>query len=92
VRTFIDHLVEHFSQTPNHQLGEQWAKDGFGKHAAPGIGDEASAPRVAHTAYAHDGGEHHGAVPSGRPVDGELGPKLAKPSRTRGRMPAHSPY
>ena len=28
VRTFIDHLVEHFSKTPNHQLGEQWAKDG----------------------------------------------------------------
>jgi DNA-binding transcriptional LysR family regulator len=24
VRTFIDHLVEHFSQTPNSMLGEQW--------------------------------------------------------------------
>ena len=28
VRTFIDHLVEHFSQTPNGTLGELWLKDG----------------------------------------------------------------
>jgi hypothetical protein len=27
VRTFIDHLVEHFSKTPNSVLGEQWAKN-----------------------------------------------------------------
>ncbi|MGN6233093.1 MAG: LysR family transcriptional regulator [Trinickia sp.] len=27
VRTFIDHLVEHFSQTPNGTLGELWLKD-----------------------------------------------------------------
>lgn len=26
VRTFIDHLVEHFSKTPNSLLGEQWVK------------------------------------------------------------------
>jgi hypothetical protein len=28
VRTFIDHLVDHFSQTPNGTLGELWLKDG----------------------------------------------------------------
>jgi DNA-binding transcriptional LysR family regulator len=28
VRTFIDHLVEHFSQTPNGTLGELWIKHG----------------------------------------------------------------
>jgi len=28
VRTFIDHLVEHFTQTANGILGEQWLKDG----------------------------------------------------------------
>jgi hypothetical protein len=27
VRTFIDHLVDHFSQTPNGTLGELWLKD-----------------------------------------------------------------
>jgi hypothetical protein len=83
VRTFIDHLVEHFSQTPNHQLGEQWLKDGAGK---PAISEESTEPLVAHAAYAHA----REAEP--RPVDGDLGSKLAKPSRTRFRIPAHSPY
>jgi hypothetical protein len=86
VRTFIDHLVEHFSQTPNHRLGEQWLKDGLVKP-----GSAASEPLVAHAAYAHS---PEGAPPptAARPIDGELGPKLAKPSRSRIRMPAHSPY
>jgi DNA-binding transcriptional LysR family regulator len=90
VRTFIDHLVEHFSQTPNHQLGEQWAKDGFAKPGASAL-DEESAPLAAHAAYAHNGAdERHATTTVARPVDGELGSKLSKPSRAR--MPAHSPY
>ncbi|SOE83045.1 transcriptional regulator, LysR family [Caballeronia arationis] len=93
VRTFIDHLVEHFSQTPNHQLGEQWAKDGFAKPGAPVLDGKESAPLVAHAAYAHNGAdEHRATATAARPVDGELGSKLAKPSRSRARMPAHSPY
>jgi hypothetical protein len=93
VRTFIDHLVEHFSQTPNHQLGEQWAKDGFAKPGAPALDGKESAPLVAHAAYAHNGAdEHRATATAARPVDGELGSKLAKPSRSRARMPAHSPY
>ncbi|WP_058034964.1 substrate binding domain-containing protein, partial [Burkholderia pseudomallei] len=33
VRTFIDHLVEHFSQSPDTMLGEQWATQGVaGQH------------------------------------------------------------
>jgi DNA-binding transcriptional LysR family regulator len=39
VRTFIDHLVEHFSQTPNGTLGELWLKD-----APATVAAEASAP------------------------------------------------
>jgi hypothetical protein len=52
VRTFIDHLVEHFSTAPNHQLGEQWLKDGMTKPGAqPALIDGAEQP-VAHGAYA----------------------------------------
>jgi len=39
VRTFIDHLVEHFSQTPNGTLGELWLKD-----APAPVSAEASVP------------------------------------------------
>jgi DNA-binding transcriptional LysR family regulator len=35
VRTFIDHLVEHFSQTPNGTLGELWLKDAPEQAAFP---------------------------------------------------------
>ncbi len=93
VRTFIDHLVEHFSQTPNHQLGEQWLKDGLVKPGSAALNDDASEPLVAHAAYAH--GPEDAPPPTAtaaRPIDGELGPKLAKPARSRIRMPAHSPY
>ena len=47
VRTFIDHLVEHFSKTPNGILGEQWLKDGTRASVAAASVDEASlaAPR-----------------------------------------------
>jgi DNA-binding transcriptional LysR family regulator len=34
VRTFIDHLVDHFGKTPNGILGAQWLKDG--SRAVPG--------------------------------------------------------
>jgi hypothetical protein len=78
VRTFIDHLVEHFSQTPNHQLGEQWIRDGRGR---PG----------AHPHYEH-ATEAATPPPRSRPIDGELAPKLSKPSRSRGRLPAPSPF
>ncbi|MDR5853287.1 LysR family transcriptional regulator [Caballeronia sp. LZ062] len=84
VRTFIDHLVEHFSQTPNHQLGEQWIRDGIGKPAAASSAE-------AH--YAHDDEpKAPPPAPRSRSMDGELGPKLAKPSRPRGRLPAASPF
>src|ERR1700744_6435948 len=33
VRTFIDHLVEHFRQTPNSPLREKWIKDGLERPA-----------------------------------------------------------
>jgi hypothetical protein len=42
VRTFIDHLVEHFSKTPNGILGEQWLKDGTRASAAVAPVEEAS--------------------------------------------------
>jgi hypothetical protein len=84
VRTFIDHLVEHFSQTPNHQLGEQWIRDGIGKPAAASSAE-------AHYAHA-DEAKAPPPAPRSRSMDGELGPKLAKPSRTRGRVPAASPF
>jgi hypothetical protein len=35
VRTFIDHLVEHFSRTPNGTLGELWLKDAPASAPAP---------------------------------------------------------
>ena len=93
VRTFIDHLVEHFSQTPNHQLGEQWIKDGIAKPGAPAMNDDGSSGSlVAHSAYAEAEDEPQPVAAAARSIDGELGPKLAKPSRTRPRMPVHSPF
>jgi hypothetical protein len=82
VRTFIDHLVEHFSQTPNHQVGEQWIKDGMG----PGVlaASDDSEPLVAHEAYAQVPGD-------GDFADEGIEPKLAK-SRTRSSLPAPSPF
>ncbi|KND55632.1 Transcriptional regulator, LysR family [Candidatus Paraburkholderia kirkii] len=81
VRTFIDHLVEHFSQTPNHQVGEQWIRDGRGKPVAP----------AAQAHYEH--ADEDAARPSrSRPIDGELAPKVSKTARSRGRVPATSPF
>jgi len=78
VRTFIDHLVEHFSQTPNSLLGEQWIKDGVGRPASASFEPaDASMPPEA----------FDGAEPLSRLLDSELSPvpkTLAKPgSRTR---------
>ena len=86
VRTFIDHLVEHFSQTPNHQLGEQWIKDGL---ARPGsqpvlVGD--SLPRVAHGAYAEPEAV---ALVEERPVDTRS--RETKSVKPRPRVAAASP-
>ncbi|KMQ77154.1 Transcriptional regulator, LysR family [Candidatus Burkholderia pumila] len=67
VRTFIDHLVDYFSQMPNHQFGEQWLRDGRGK---PLHDDQPSFDLHAD--------------------DDDM--KLSKPSRTRARMPAPSPF
>jgi DNA-binding transcriptional LysR family regulator len=66
VRTFIDHLVEYFSQTPNHQVGEQWLRDGRKAPAIAAPADDAT-----------------------RTYDDDLG---SKPSRSRGRQPAVSPF
>jgi len=88
VRTFIDHLVEHFSQTPNHQLGEQWVKDGFVKPGRPAILERDSEPLVAHAAYAEaEGGSRFEAPPAN---DDKLGSKPAK-SRTRSPLAMPSP-
>jgi hypothetical protein len=78
VRTFIDHLVEHFSQTPNHQVGEQWLRDGRGRVM--------SAAQPAFDDHAHDdSGRSHS-------IDDDVGRKLSQPSRTRGRIPAATPF
>ena len=91
VRTFIDHLVEHFSQTPNHQLGEQWVKDGIVKPGAPAIDERDSEPLVAHAAYAEaEGGARFEAeVPLAD--DNKLGGKPAK-SRSRATPAMPSPF
>jgi DNA-binding transcriptional LysR family regulator len=89
VRTFIDHLVEHFSQTPNHQLGEQWVKDGFVKPGRPAIHERDSEPLVAHAAYAEaEGGARFEAPPAN---DDKLGSKPSK-SRTRSPLAMPSPF
>ncbi|WP_207000047.1 LysR family transcriptional regulator [Trinickia mobilis] len=80
VRTFIDHLVEHFSQTPNSQLGEQWIKGGMVRPVA--AVPAAVELRAGKPGFAHgDGGE--------RPelIDAELAPKVAKSPRTRAPEP-----
>jgi hypothetical protein len=91
VRTFIDHLVEHFSQTPNHQLGEQWVKDGFVKPGAPAIDERDSEPLVAHAAYAEaEGGARFEAdLPSAD--DNKVAGKAAK-SRSRAMPAMPSPF
>ncbi len=78
MRTFIDHLVEHFSQTPNHQMAEQWLRAGRGRALA--------------AAQSSDDDHADDDASRSRSIDGELGMKLAKPSRTRGRMPVPSPF
>lgn len=89
VRTFIDHLVEHFSQTPNSQLGEQWVKDGMARpsaaSAASHSGNGAAEPfdGVEPTVSRHDG--EHGAL------DAERAPKAARASAPRTRTSAISP-
>jgi hypothetical protein len=79
VRTFIDHLVEHFSQTPNSQLGEQWVKDGLTR-PAPAAFAESAHPE------AFDGVE---ALPD--TVESERTPKSARASAPRTRTSAISP-
>jgi len=83
VRTFIDHLVEHFSQTPNSLLGEQWIKDGQVRPAsASGLDSSEIAPPEA----------FDGAEPLSRLLDSELSPKLpVKAPSSRGRPAALSP-
>jgi hypothetical protein len=70
VRTFIDHLVEHFNQTPNSVLGEQWIKDGLERPAtsAPFESAESRAPEA-----------FDGAEPLSRLLDSELSPVVPKP-------------
>jgi DNA-binding transcriptional LysR family regulator len=84
VRTFIDHLVEHFSQTPNSLLGEQWIKDGQGwTPSASGLDSSEMMPPEA----------FDGAEPLSRLLDSEISPKLpAKtPSSPRVRPAVLSP-
>jgi hypothetical protein len=76
VRTFIDHLVEYFSQTPNHQVAEQWLRDGRGRAVA--------AP---HAEY-----RDHPEEQTSRSIDGDLDSKVSKSSRVVGRVPAPSPF
>jgi hypothetical protein len=85
VRTFIDHLVEHFSQTPNSLLGEQWIKeDGLGRAATTTALDSAdSMPPEA----------FDGAEPLSRLLDSELSPlpKTLAKTTPRTRPTALSP-
>jgi hypothetical protein len=82
VRTFIDHLVEHFSQTPNSKLGEQWIKDGLVQPSSLAIAPspESMAPE------AFDGAEPRSSL-----LDSEL--PAPKPPKTavRPRPTALSP-
>jgi hypothetical protein len=83
VRTFIDHLVEHFSQTPNSLLGEQWIKDG---QVRPGSGSGLDSSEIA-PPEAFDGAE-----PLSRLLDSELSPTLpANAPSSRARAAALSP-
>jgi hypothetical protein len=85
VRTFIDHLVEHFSQTPNSLLGEQWIKDGVGRPASQ-ASFEAADSSMPPEAF-------DGAEPLSRLLDSELSPvpkTLAKTSN-RTRLSALTP-
>jgi hypothetical protein len=83
VRTFIDHLVEHFSQTPNSLLGEQWIKDGQGwPVSVSGVDSEMMPPEA-----------FDGAEPLSRLLDSEISPKLPSktPSSPRARPAVLSP-
>ena len=84
VRTFIDHLVEHFSQTPNSLLGEQWIKDGLGRPATSAALD--SADPMPPEAF-------DGAEPLSRLLDSELSPlpKTLTKTTNRPRPTALSP-
>jgi hypothetical protein len=91
VRTFIDHLVEHFSQTPNGQFGEQWVKDGLAHPAA--------APAAARNGTQHPVGPEAfaGSEPLSNLLDSghELledgrAPKVARTSTQRTRTSAIS--
>jgi hypothetical protein len=84
VRTFIDHLVEHFSQTPNSLLGEQWIKDGLERPVTSAAFDSAdSMPPEA----------FDGAEPLSRLLDSELAPvpKTLAKTTNRTRPTALSP-
>jgi hypothetical protein len=85
VRTFIDHLVEHFSQTPNGLLGEQWIKeDGLGRVATtPALDSADSMPPEA----------FDGAEPLSHLLDSELSPlpKTLAKTTPRTRLAALSP-
>jgi DNA-binding transcriptional LysR family regulator len=85
VRTFIDHLVEHFSQTPNSLLGEQWIKDGLERPATSAAFDSAGAVMPPE---AFDGAE-----PLSRLLDSELSPvpKTLAKTTNRARPTALSP-
>ncbi|WP_233861630.1 LysR family transcriptional regulator [Paraburkholderia adhaesiva] len=91
VRTFIDHLVEHFTQTPNGQLGEQWVKDGLAHPAAvPAMARNAAQHPVAPEAFA-------GSEPLSNLLDnernlrdGERAPKVARATTARTQTSAVS--
>jgi hypothetical protein len=75
VRTFIDHLVEHFNQTPNSQLGEQWVKDGADR--GPAMLESAS---MSMPPEAFDGAE-----PLSSLLDGEIPAKPSTRTLSRAR-------
>ncbi|TDV37306.1 LysR family transcriptional regulator [Paraburkholderia caballeronis] len=84
VRTFIDHLVEHFSQTPNSQLGEQWVKDGMSRPAP------AALPRAS-GAHPKAPEAPDGVEPPAGAGETERAPKAARASAPRTRTSAISP-
>jgi DNA-binding transcriptional LysR family regulator len=75
VRTFIDHLVEHFNQTPNSKLGEQWVKDGVER--APSM--------LESTAVSMPPEAFDGAEPLSSLLDGEIPAKPATRTLNRSR-------
>jgi DNA-binding transcriptional LysR family regulator len=78
VRTFIDHLVDHFSNTPNGMLGAQWLQDGT--RVFETVAPAGDIPRLG-------ADSHASAFEQPVPFDGLEGPRVALSVETRVAAP-----